>query len=365
MDAASSGVSSAVYGRARPDEGLVQILSATPWAGGLLETIGSVRRGEPIPDLETGISIDGVRLAIALRPDLPMPPMLQLVDVAQGLESRRTGLVPSQGLREKTVMLMGAGSVGSNVGLLLAEAGVGNFDVADNDCLDATNITRHACDLLDLGRSKANAVADLLTRRLSHARGTQEDVLTMSQQELDRWISGIDVVVASTDSPAVQFTINEACVRCSTPGVFIGGYQLAAGGEVITVRPGIGPCFFCAVGFRAGLLEGIEIKERRLAYQFADENRLDAEPGLGADITYLSAAAAAHVLALLDPEGSRADLIAPGREFLLLHGGSKPRGALADLFRAPFDLVHARVRRDDPCPVCGWSSKEDEDGERS
>lgn len=344
------------FGRVRHDERLVQILSAVENID--FDDIGQLAVASANPT--NAIPIGFLQGRVHFVPNVPMSVIdeIQVVDVEKGLDSRRLA-VPGKSPSERSVALIGAGSVGSQVGLLLAEAGVGQFVIVDHDTLDAANLSRHACDLLDLGRTKARALADLLGRRLAHSEAQAIDLLALSEAELDKLVGSTNVVVASTDSPAAQFVANESCIRTKTPGVFIGAYERAAGGEIIIVRPGQGPCLFCAVGFRVGLGEGVAFKERRLAYQTADSDRLEAEPGLGADIAYLSAVATAHVLALLDPTGNRADLIARGREFLLLHGGSAPQGSLAELFRVPFDLIHARVRREEPCAVCGWMTESD------
>ena len=126
-------------------------------------------------------------------------------------------------------------------------------------------------------------------------------------------------------------------------------------GDVLVVRPGKGPCLYCATGFRATVSPAAGPHERRQAYQLADMNRLTAEPGLGLDITYLASIVAAHVIAVLDPTGSRAELVAHGG-FTLLHGPSAPRAEYSDLFRRPMEVVHARVVRDTPCSVCGYLS---------
>ncbi len=254
--------------------------------------------------------------------------------------------------------MVGAGSVGWAIAVYLAEAGVGAFVLFDNDALDAANLSRHACGLHDLGRRKVDAVAELVRERAATGYALHHDILALADHGLDARLSGADLVIASTDSPAVQFLVNESCVRLDIPALFVGAYERAVAGEVIAVRSG-GPCLFCAVGFRTGVAPGVETKERRLAYQDADGERLEAEPGLGADIAFLSSVASAHALALLDPEGSRRDLL-PAGSFLLVHGGSQPEGALAEIFERPFEFVRARVTRTEPCPVCGFMGGEEE-----
>ena len=143
-------------------------------------------------------------------------------------------------------------------------------------------------------------------------------------------------------------------VSTGTPGLFAGAYTSAAGAEIIPVRRG-GPCYFCVAGFRASLAPDLSPTERRQAYQDADANRMVAEPGLGVDINYVASVTAAHALAMLDPKGSRADLISDAG-FILIHGPSRPKGGLAELFTKPLETVSARVTRDEPCPVCGFCS---------
>jgi molybdopterin/thiamine biosynthesis adenylyltransferase len=230
----------------------------------------------------------------------------------------------------------------------------------DHDRLDGSSLSRHASDLRDLGRKKAVAVAELIERRMARATPLVQDILSLEDKELAGIVKGHHLVVATTDSPAAQFVVNEACVRTGVPGLFVGAYERACGGEVIVVRPG-GPCLFCSVGFRAEVAPEVTVKERRQAYQAADANVLAAEPGLAVDITYLAAIGAAHALGILDPGGSKGHLARPGRPFTLVHGGSTPQAAFTDLFHHPFEAVRARPKRVEPCPVCGWKTRAKEE----
>jgi hypothetical protein len=264
--------------------------------------------------------------------------------------------LPEDGLSQMKVDLMGSGSVGSQAGLLLGQAGAGLLRFYDRDWLDTPNLARHICGLADLGREKALATAEYVSMFGCNALGVTVDIEQLADQELDLLLKNADVVVATTDSPLVQFLVNEAVVRLRKVGVFAGAYELARAGEVLVVRPGLGPCLYCATGFRASAAPSANLHERRQAYQSADLDRLAAEPGLGIDISFLASITAACVLAVLDPEGSRAALLDHGG-FTLVHGPSKPNGEHAELFRRPLDVVHARVVRDEPCPVCGFHKK--------
>lgn len=354
----ASSKQSSVYGFVR--DGLIQILSAEP-----VETligIGMVEsKRSKVPGVDIHCRGGSVRLVLAT--GIPVPDEVQVVAVDQALDSRRVSVGPN-GIERKHVLGIGTGSIGSMMALLMAEAGVRRFDLVDDDLLEAHNLSRHVCDLRDLGRVKAQAVAETLRWRRAQARPIQADYRTMPDAPRRELVARADLVIASTDSPQAQFLANEDCIATGTVGVFVGAYERACGGEIVLVRPGEGPCLFCSVGFRAGIANGIAVKERRAAYQDADVARLVAEPGLGVDITYLASVAAAHALALLDPAGSRGDLLTRCRGFKLLHAGSKPRDVYAELFYdGPFDFVHARVERAEPCPVCGWHTAEEVTGD--
>lgn len=353
--AASCGGRQPICGIFRPAEGLIQVLSRLPEPQSVMRRLGWVNPTGSSKGFRCEVSVEGLPIVLELEKDLPFPEEVRLLEPWESLDDRRRGLLPDEGLSHTEVHLAGAGSLGSSIGLLLAQAGVGRIRAYDKDTLGTPNLSRHLCDITDLGREKSVAVAEKLSLRGCNALGLTVDLTAIDDHQIDRLLEPAAVVVASTDCAAAQFLVNESILRLRKAAVFVGAWESAAGGEVIVVRPGAGPCLFCATGFRAAAAPDVSPKERRQAYQSADRHRLVAEPGLGLDIAYLATIASAHALALLDPNGSRASLLAHGG-FTLLHGPSQPRGSYAELFRAPLEVVQARVVRDEPCPVCGFAS---------
>ena len=63
-------------------------------------------------------------------------------------------------LGQKSVLLVGCGSVGSELALRLTSAGVGSLTVSDPDELSEKNLYRHALSGKDIGRLKTEALAD-------------------------------------------------------------------------------------------------------------------------------------------------------------------------------------------------------------
>lgn len=74
----------------------------------------------------------------------------------------------TSGLSTKTVALIGAGAVGSEVALRLAALGIGHLRIIDPDWLGPENIHRHALGLSRLWQSKATSLAEMLASNYPH-----------------------------------------------------------------------------------------------------------------------------------------------------------------------------------------------------
>lgn len=105
----------------------------------------------------------------------------------------------ASGLRSKTVVVVGCGSVGAPAAIALAQAGVGKFIFVDPDSLNPSNISRHPLGAQYLGQPKADALADKLKRDVPHlvvrplVGRIEELLLTVGDL-----VSNVDLVVAAT-----------------------------------------------------------------------------------------------------------------------------------------------------------------------
>jgi sulfur-carrier protein adenylyltransferase/sulfurtransferase len=70
----------------------------------------------------------------------------------------------AKGLATKKVVLVGAGSLGGEVAVLLARSGVGSLYVIDHDKFEDVNIGRHTLGVPELGEYKSEALAKKINR---------------------------------------------------------------------------------------------------------------------------------------------------------------------------------------------------------
>lgn len=119
-------------------------------------------------------------------------------------------------LRDKRVLLIGAGGLGSPAGALLARAGIGYLEVLDDDVVELSNLQRQTLyGEDDVGHPKAQRAAAQL-QRLAHAAGhTHTEVRAREgrlrpAQALDR-VSSFDLVVEGSDNYPTKFLTADAC----------------------------------------------------------------------------------------------------------------------------------------------------------
>lgn len=111
-------------------------------------------------------------------------------------------------LKNKKVLVVGCGSLGSTVAELLAKAGIGNLGLIDGQYLEWPNISRHVLGAESIGSAKAENLAQRLQNafpHLSSIRAYGGQLLPSSQQVLMDW----DLVIGTTGIWSVDVFIDE------------------------------------------------------------------------------------------------------------------------------------------------------------
>ena len=141
-----------------------------------------------------------------------------------------------------SVLLIGAGGLGSPAGLYLAAAGVGTIGVADGDVVSRSNLARQVAHFTtDLGRLKTDSIAEKL-----RAINPNVEVVThprfLDQGTIGDVIAHYDFIIDCTDSLCSKYMINDACVAQGKAFAVGGVYQFGA--QLLTCVPG-SACYRC------------------------------------------------------------------------------------------------------------------------
>ncbi|MFB6310393.1 MAG: ThiF family adenylyltransferase [Salinirussus sp.] len=145
-------------------------------------------------------------------------------------------------LLDGSVLVVGAGGLGSPVIQYLAAAGVGRLGLADGDTVELSNLHRQVVHgTADVGRPKVDSaeetVADLNpdVRVETHGEVSRATVMDL--------VTEYDVVVDASDNFPTRFLLNDACVLADIPLVHGAIYRFE--GQTTTVSAGGRPCYRC------------------------------------------------------------------------------------------------------------------------
>jgi len=211
-----------------------------------------------------------------------------LVVPAHGeLFSRFRGLLETDAISGKHVLIIGQGSGGAPVTLGLVQSGVMNLTLIDHDVLMVGNIMRHPLGLSDVGRYKTKALADFILQKNPHAKvRTLEtqigwDNIDLLRREVER----ADLVVGATDNRISKLVINRACVEAGKTLIIGTAFRRAYGGQVLRVRPHRSLCYQCFLDLLPESAQDQEISSIEQAEGLAYTDRPVAiEPGLASDL---------------------------------------------------------------------------------
>jgi adenylyltransferase/sulfurtransferase len=134
----------------------------------------------------------------------------QVARYARHLILPEVGGAGQRKLLNSSVLLLGAGGLGSPAALYLAAAGVGKIGIVDFDVVDASNLQRQILHgIEDIGRPKVDSARDTL-------QGINPDVEVVAHQEhlnstnALQIFGGYDLVVDGTDNFPTRYLANDA-----------------------------------------------------------------------------------------------------------------------------------------------------------
>ncbi|MBS2008858.1 MAG: molybdopterin-synthase adenylyltransferase MoeB [Cyanobacteria bacterium SZAS TMP-1] len=228
------------------------------------------------------------------------------------------GLDGQKRLKAGSVLIIGAGGLGSPAGMYLAAAGVGRIGIVDFDKIDLSNLQRQIMhSTADVGTSKC-ASAEKRMHEINPEIAVVVHEEQVSQANIEALVKQYDVVIDATDNFSTRYLINDACVLANKPNIYGAIYRFE--GQTSVFAPGRGPCYRCL---------------------FPSPPPPDAVPNC----------AEGGVLGVLAGVIGVLQATEAIRILLGLGSGLIGRLMLYDAMEMRFDTVN--VKRDSDCPVCG------------
>ena len=167
-----------------------------------------------------------------------------MVDVARHarhLSLPDVGIEGQRRLNQASVLIVGAGGLGSPAALYLAAAGVGRLGLIDNDAVELSNLQRQII----------HSTADIGTAKVESAKATLHDldpniVVEVFHERLNptnalERFEGWDLIIDGTDNLPTRYLVDDACSLLGLPWVY--GSVFRFEGQVSLFNFQNGPCY--------------------------------------------------------------------------------------------------------------------------
>jgi adenylyltransferase/sulfurtransferase len=146
-------------------------------------------------------------------------------------------------IAQSSVLIVGAGGLGSPAGLYLAAAGVGTLGFIDHDVVDLSNLQRQVLHHTpDVGRSKLRSAKEKIEALNPDVRVVLHEDRLSAKNALDI-VRDYAVVIDGVDNFPTKFLINDACFFAGKP--LVHGGILRFDGRVFTIVPHQSACYRC------------------------------------------------------------------------------------------------------------------------
>jgi molybdopterin-synthase adenylyltransferase len=162
---------------------------------------------------------------------------------------RRQLILPEWGekaqhrIKNATVLVAGAGGLGSPAAMYLAAAGIGTLIICDNDRLELSNLNRQIIHAENsIGTEKTISAAERL-------RNINKSIIIVPIQEkieresIPKIAGEAQVIVDCMDNFEARYVLNQYCVHSKIPFIHAGIHGLS--GQVTFLHPPQTPCLHC------------------------------------------------------------------------------------------------------------------------
>ena len=181
-----------------------------------------------------------MRPADATLPELSLP---ELRRYGRHLTLPEVGETGQMRLKAGSVLVVGAGGLGSPLGLYLAAAGVGTIGIVDFDAVEESNLQRQiAHGTSAVGKPKLGSIVARLRDLNPHVTIVPHEAYLDRSNALEI-VRAYDVIVDGTDNFATRYLVNDACVLEGKPNVY--GSILRFEGQASVFDARVGPCYRC------------------------------------------------------------------------------------------------------------------------
>ena len=155
----------------------------------------------------------------------------------------QVGMAGQKKLKASSVLLIGAGGLGSPLAMYLAAAGIGRIGMVDYDVVDYSNLQRQIIHgTKDVGRPKLDSAKERVLDINPYVQVDTYEVPLTSENALEIF-EPYDIIIDGTDNFPTRYLTNDACVLLGKPNVYGSIFRFEGQASVFYAKEG--PCYRC------------------------------------------------------------------------------------------------------------------------
>ena len=167
----------------------------------------------------------------------------ELIRYSRHLIMPEVGLKGQSALRAASVLLVGAGALGTPSAMYLAAAGVGRIGIVDFDVVEKSNLHRQVLySERDIGRYKTEVAKERLVQINPNVDIELHQVRLESSNAMGI-LKDYDIILDGADNFPTGYLVNDACVLLDKPNVYASIFRFDGQASVFHAKKG--PCYRC------------------------------------------------------------------------------------------------------------------------
>ena len=158
---------------------------------------------------------------------------------------KKIGTVGQKKLLGSTVLIVGAGGLGSPIAIYLAALGIGKIGIVDKDNVEISNLSRQIIFTTnDVKKKKSNTAINKL-KKINPDIQLQSFNKKLTTKNINRIAKNFDIIVDGSDNFRTRFLINDYCLK--NKKILVSGAISKFDGQVYTFNfsKKKSPCLRC------------------------------------------------------------------------------------------------------------------------
>ena len=158
---------------------------------------------------------------------------------------KKIGTIGQKKLLRSSVLIVGAGGLGSPIAIYLAAIGIGNIGIIDKDIVEISNLSRQIIFANNDVKKKKSSIAISKLKKLNPDIQLKSYQKKLTKKNVGKIAKNFEVIVDGSDNFRTRFLINDYCL--DNKKILVSGAINRFDGQVYTFNfsKGKSPCLRC------------------------------------------------------------------------------------------------------------------------